>query len=201
MARHAAPNVVEGTLVPVAVFYVGLHLLGVWGAIGLGLVWVYGAIGFRVLRRHRVPGLLVLGALTLTARTVLAAASGSVFLYFLQPSLGTALVAAAFLLSVPAGRPLAERLARDLVPIPSEVLAEGRVRRFFARVTLLWGFTQLVNASISVWLLVSQSIGVFVLARAAVSTGLTALAVLVSTVWFHRVIHRSGQSVAAGAAA
>jgi hypothetical protein len=200
MARHAAPNVVEGTVVPVAVFLAGLHLIGVWGAIGLGLVWVYGAIGFRLLRRQRIPGLLVLGAATLTARTVVAVASGSVFLYLLQPSLGTALVAVVFLLSVPAGRPLAERLARDFVPIPAEVLADDPVRRFFARISLLWGFTQLTNAALSIWLLVTQSISVFVLARTAASLLLTASAILVSTVWFRRVMARRTPT-AAGAPA
>jgi hypothetical protein len=188
MARHAAPNVVVGTLAPTALFLLGLRLLGVWGAIVLGVVWVYGVIAVRLLRRGRVPGLLLLGAVTITARTVIALATGSVFLYLLQPSLGTALVAVAFLASVPAGRPLAERLAHDFVPIPPDILADGRVKRFFVRVTLLWGCAHLLNAAVSVWLLLSQSIGVVVMARTATSLLVTGSAILVSTLWFRRVI-------------
>ena len=45
----------------------------------------------------------------LTVRTVIANASGSVFIYLLQLTLDESAVAGAFLLSVPAGRPLAER--------------------------------------------------------------------------------------------
>ena len=118
-----------------------------WGAVLIGLGWTYAAVARRLIMGQRVPGILLLTAVTLTARTVVALASGSVVLYFLQPTLGTALVAAAFLLSVPLGRPLAERLARDFCPIPSGVLAHASVRRFFLQITLLWAFTQLANAT------------------------------------------------------
>src|SRR5580765_7866275 len=100
VVRHAAPRFVEGTVVPLALFVVGLRVLGVWGAMTLGLVWVYAAILVRVCMRRRIPGLLLLGGATLTARTIVALMSHSVVVYFLQPSLATMLVAGAFLLSV-----------------------------------------------------------------------------------------------------
>lgn len=192
LARHAAPHVIEGSLVPMALFVVMLRVVGVWGAVLAGAGWAYAAIAWRLVTRTRVPGLLVLGALTLTARTVLAVASGSVVVYFLQPTLGTALVAGAFLLSVPLGRPLAERLARDLCPIPPGVLAHAHVRRFFLRVSLLWAFTQFVNAAVTLWLLLSQSLGTFIVARAAVSWALTGGAILVSIAWFRHSMTRHG---------
>ena len=73
--------------------------------------------------KERLPGVLVIAALGLTARSVVALASGSsgLFVYFLQPSLATALVGGAFLFSVPLGRPLAEKLAHDFVPMPPVV--------------------------------------------------------------------------------
>lgn len=199
MARHALPNVVEGTVVPVAIFLVSLRLLGVWGAMTLGLVWSYGAIAFRLSTRRRVPGLLLLGSATLTARTIVAMASGSVFVYFLQPTLGTVLVATAFLLSVPIRRPLAERLAHDFLPLPADFLADGHVKRFFLRISLLWAFTQFANASIALWLLVTQSVSTFVVARTATSMVLTGTAIGVSTLWFRRTMHRHGILVARAA--
>jgi hypothetical protein len=141
---------------------------------------------------QRVPGILLLTAVTLTARTAVAMVSGSVVVYFLQPTLGTALVAAAFLLSVPLGRPLAERLARDFCPIPSGVLAHAPVRRFFLQITLLWAFTQLANATVTLWLLLSQSLATFLVAKTLVSWGLTGSAILVSTLWFRRSMRRHG---------
>ena len=190
LSRHAVPHVLEGTVIPLAVFLLALHVLGVWGALLAGLGWSYLALLRRVITRRRIPGILVLGLVTLTARTILTVATGSVFVYFLQPTLGTALVAGAFLLSVPLGRPLAERLAADFCPIPPAVLASPPVRRFFLRVSLLWAATQLANATITFLLLVSQSVGTFVVARSLASAVLTGGAIVVSTVWFKRVMRR-----------
>jgi hypothetical protein len=192
LARHAAPHVVEGTVIPLALFLLTLRFVGVWGAVLIGLGWTYVAVGRRLVMGQRVPGILLLTAVTLTARTAVAMVSGSVVVYFLQPTLGTALVAAAFLLSVPLGRPLAERLARDFCPIPSGVLAHAPVRRFFLQITLLWAFTQLANATVTLWLLLSQSLATFLVAKTLVSWGLTGSAILVSTLWFRRSMRRHG---------
>src|SRR4051812_48593050 len=89
LARHALPHLAEATIVPLVLFYLSMWLLGIWGALGVGLLWSYGAILRRVVTGRRVPGILVLGALAMTARTLIAVASGSVFIYFLQPTLGT----------------------------------------------------------------------------------------------------------------
>lgn len=186
LLRHAAPRVFEGVIAPVAVFLVALHFLDVVGAIIAGLGFAYGIIGWRLLTRRRVPGLLVIGAVSLTARSALAIASGSIFVYFLQPTLGTALVATVFLASVGAGRPLAGRLARDFCPIPDHVATTVPMRRFFTQITLLWAVTQLLNAAVAMWLLLSQSVGVFVVTRTVSSITLSALAVTLSVLWFRR---------------
>ena len=192
LARHAVPHVIEGTVVPLVLFLLTLHFVGVWGAVLIGMGWTYIAVGRRVVTGQRVPGILLLASVTITARTVVAIASGSVVVYFLQPTLGTALVACAFLLSVPLGKPLAERLARDFCPIPSGVLAQAPVRRFFLQITLLWAFTQLANAAVTLWLLFSQSLATFLVAKTLVSWGLTGSAIVVSTIWFHRSMRRHG---------
>src|SRR2546427_5907120 len=100
MARHAVPHLVEATFIPLALFYVFLWTAGVWGALIAALCWSYLALVRRMVTGRRIPGILVLGALGITARTIAAFASGSVFVYFLQPSLTTVVVAGAVLLSV-----------------------------------------------------------------------------------------------------
>jgi hypothetical protein len=199
LARHAVPRFLEGTLIPLALFLVGLRVLGVWGAMTAGIVWVYSAIVVRLVLRKRVPGILVLGAVTLTARTVIALASGSVLVYFLQPSLGTMLVAVAFLASVPLDKPLAGRLADDFCPLPLDVRANTHVRRFFRQISLLWAFAQISNAAITIWLLFSQSLGTFVVLRSVVSCSVTVSAIVVSTLWFKRSMARHGITVSMGA--
>jgi hypothetical protein len=190
--RHAAPRFVECTLIPLVLFLVFLRVLGVWGAMTAGLVWVYSLILVRACTRRRIPGILVLGALTLTARTIIAILANSVVVYFLQPSLGTMLVAAAFLFSVALDRPLAGRLAADFCPLSTEMHANTHVRRFFRQISLLWAFAQAANAGITVWLLFSQSLGTFVLLRTVVSASVTIAAIAASALWFKRSMGRHG---------
>jgi hypothetical protein len=192
LARHAVPHIVEATLVPLAIFYLSLWLIGVWGALLAALAWSFGAIGVRIATRRRIPGILVLGSLALTARTIIAFSSGSVYLYFLQPTLGTMAVATAFLLSVPAGKPLAQKLAADFCPLPPSLLATPAVRRFFMRISLLWALTNMLNAVVTLWLLLSQDIATYVLAKTIVSWTITGSAIVVSTVWFKRSMRRHG---------
>jgi hypothetical protein len=192
LARHAFPTVLEGTLVPVALFWLMLRLVGVTGALAAGIAWSYSAIGYRLVTRRRISGLLLLGAATITARTVIALATGSVIVYFLQPTLGTFLIGAVFLASAAIRRPLAERLARDFCPVPVDTLSHPKMRQFFIRISLLWAFVQLTNATLALWLLFSQSIGTFVLARSAASGFLTDSAIALSTLWFRRYTSRHG---------
>ncbi len=186
LVRHAVPRILEGVVAPVVVFLLFLHFFAVTGAVLAGLGFCSGVVGWRLATRRRVPGVLVLGAVSLTVRSVLALSTGSVFVYFLQPTLGTALIAAAMLVSAGAGRPLVGRLARDFCPIPEEVATGEPMRRFFHQLTLLWALTELAIAAIAMWLLLSQSVGVFVITRAAASYTLTGVAILLSVLWFQR---------------
>jgi hypothetical protein len=192
VVRQAGPHLLEGTIIPVALFYGALHVLGVTAALVAALVWSYGAVAWRLVSRRPLPGLLLLGVATLTARTAIAVASGSVFLYFLQPTLGTVLVAALFLVSVPAGRPLAARLAEDFCPLPPSMTDHHGIRRFFARITVLWAFVMLLNAGASLWMLTHQSVSTYLVTRPAVSLGLTAVAIGASTLWFKRSLSHHG---------
>jgi hypothetical protein len=192
MARNALPQLLEATIVPLILFYLAMWLMGVWAALGVSLVWSYTAVLRRVVTRRRVPGVLVIGASALTVRTIIAMASGSTFVYFLQPTLGTVTVAGAFLLSVPAGRPLAQRLVADFCPMPKALAEHPRVRAFFVRVTFLWAFAQLANAAITVWLLMSQPVGVYVMAKTLVSWTLSGSVVVFSTLWFLRSMRQHG---------
>ncbi|HEY8527501.1 MAG TPA: VC0807 family protein [Acidimicrobiales bacterium] len=188
LARQAVPHAVESSLIPLVLFYGTLRLMGVWAALLASLGWCYVGLGRRVVTRQKLPGLLVLAALGLTARTVIAFASGSVFVYFLQPTLTTVAVAGAFLLSVPAGCPLAKRLATDLFPLPDSLLARPAVERIFARITLLWGAINLLNAAVTLALLLLVPLETYVLSKAAITAVVTVSGVLLSTWWFTRAV-------------
>ncbi len=188
LARRALPHVIEATLIPLGLFYVGLWLLGTTGAILFALSWAYVAVGRRFVTGQRIPGLLLLGAAGLTARTAVALASGSTFVYFLQPSLTTVVIAGVFLLSVPAGKPLAEKLAHDLVAITPELLKSSVIRGVFNRITVLWAVVNLVNAAATIALLLSQPVHIYVAARTVVSFVGVAFGVVVSMRLFKRAL-------------
>jgi Protein of unknown function (DUF3159) len=190
LARQALPKLVESTLIPVGLFVGVLHFFGLWGAIVAGLGWSYAAVLRRVVARQRIPGLLLISTLTLTARSVLAFMTGSSVLYFLQPTLGTALVAVAFVFSVLLGRPLAQRIATDFCPIPDHVTADAGVRRCFLGISLLWAVTCLVNASVSLWLQFTQSVSTFVVMKSLTQMTLTVVAVAISVLWFKRSVNK-----------
>jgi intracellular septation protein A len=195
MARHALPHLIEATFIPLILFYAFLWTAGVWGALIAALAWSWTAIIRRAVTGQRIPGILVLGTVGITARTIAAFASGSVFIYFLQPSLTTVVVAGAFLLSVPAGRPLAERLAHDFVPLDPEVLHLPGVKKVFIRITLLWAFVNLANAIVSIVLLMSQDVGTFVAAKTIGGMLLVGVAIATSTIWFKQALRDHNISV------
>jgi Protein of unknown function (DUF3159) len=188
LALHALPRVIEGMIAPVVVFYAGLVLLGLDGALATAVAWVYGGILIRLARRRPVPGTLLLAALGVTARAAMAAVTGSAVVYFLQPMLGTMLVAMAFLASVPLRRPLAAKVAGDLVPLPEGFLAHRRVHRFFLGVSLLWSLVFTLNTALSAWLLFRHSVVAYLWIRTPAVALLGAAAVVISVWGFKRCV-------------
>jgi uncharacterized protein DUF3159 len=188
LLRYAAPRVFENAIAPVAVFVIFLHFLGVTAAIAAGLGLAYSLVVWRLVTRRGVPALLIIGTVLLTARSALAMSTGSVFVYFLQPTLGLTLVAMAFLLSAATAQPLAGRIARDFCPIPEHVATTVPMKKFFRQITLLWAVAEMANAAITLWLLLSQSVGVYVVTRAVASMTLTGLAITLSVLWFRRTM-------------
>jgi uncharacterized membrane protein len=173
-------------------------LIGFRGALIVALVWSYAAAGRRLVRRQRVPALLVLGLGLLTARSVIAFLTNSAFLYFVQPTAGALMVAILFLVTALANRPFIERLAHDFCPLDEELMARPHVRRFFVRLSFLWSVVLLVNAGFVLWLLVASSLHAFVIERTLVTWTLTGCGIALSTLWFMRTMRRSGISVRFG---
>jgi uncharacterized membrane protein len=200
LSRHAGRHIIEATLIPLALFYGAISLFGTLAALLVALGWSYLAIGRRLVTGRRVPGILVLGAFGLTARTIVALGTGSLFLYFLQPTLTNVVVAGIFLASLSTHRPMAERLAADFCPLPGAFLAHPGVRRFFNQLTLLWAGVQLANAGVTIALLVSQPVRTYLWARSLSSFVITGGAIAVSTLWFRRSMRRHGITVVSAAA-
>jgi hypothetical protein len=192
---HALPNVIEGKLIPVALFIVFLDLLGDLWALLITLAWALGAIAYRAATGRRVPGLLLFSAVALSARTIAALATGSMIVYFLQPTITTVLVGLAFMASVPLGVPLAQRLAYDVIPFDEATKQHPLVRSFFVRMSIVWALTSLANGAITLWLLLSSSTTTFVLVKSVLGPASAAVAIGVMLVWARLSLTRTGTTI------
>ncbi|WP_433218233.1 VC0807 family protein [Microtetraspora malaysiensis] len=190
LLRQAVPMLIEGVFAPLAVFYATLTLIGLNGALIAALAWVYLGMLWRVVRRTRVPGTMVLTAVALTTQAALGFWTGSAVVYLIQPEVGTICLGLVLLASLRLRRPLLAKLAQDFVHLPAFVLKHERVRQFFVRVTLLWAFVLIANSAGNIWLLLNESIGSFMLLRTVAMAAAMGLAIAVSVWGFRRVLHR-----------
>ncbi len=198
LLRRALPHLLEGMLVPAAVFYLGLWLLGVWGGLAFVATWSYGAVVRRAVRRQRVGGLLALTALTITVRLLMAVLSGSAAGYFLQPLLARVAVAVALVYTAAKGKSLLERIAGDFVPMPDCPVASGPIRRWFGKASLAWAVLLVVHALVGAWLLFTQPVEVYVLANTTMNAAVKGGGIGGSALWLLNTLRNAGIGVRFG---
>jgi hypothetical protein len=165
--KHLALSLLMASVVPSVLFYVCLRTGGVWTALVVALVWCYGVTAWRVVTKRRTSMLLMIAAAGLTAKTVLAFASGSTFIYFLQPAVNDAVFAVVFMLSLATARPVAARLAGDFYPMTDDIASRPRMQRLFWNLTLLWAVLAILKCVVTICLLVSMPTVQFVAVRGA----------------------------------
>ena len=177
VVRRLGVSLLVACAVPATVFYTCLRLEGVWVAIFAALTWSYGAIAWRALTGRRTSGLLILTAVVMTGRTLIALLTDSTYLYFLQPIISDGLLGLTFLLTLATARPMVARLAGDFYPMDEELHGRPRIRRLFRYLTLGWALLCLGKATMTLWLLQSQSLETFVLVKSVSVLALNGLAV------------------------
>jgi uncharacterized membrane protein len=165
---------------------------GVWVAIGFALAWSYGALIWRAVTGRRTSGLLVLTAAVLTGRTIISAAAGSPFLYFLQPIVTDAAIGVVFVVSLFGARPLVARLAGDFYPMTHEIAARPRIQRLFRGLTAMWALLYLSKATFTLWLLLSASLADFVLIKSITMTAVNLSAAVLTVLIASSVGRREG---------
>ncbi|MDQ1688335.1 MAG: hypothetical protein QOK42_1310 [Frankiaceae bacterium] len=190
--KHSVPKIVEATLIPTALFYAAWMLVGHWAGYVAALTWGFGALLRRVRRRERIPGVLVLALIGLTVRSALALATGSSFLYFAQPIVGTTLIAVLFLASALTTRPFVARLAGDFYPLTADIAARLAIKRLFRNLTILWAGVNLLNAAAGLSLLLTLPTAVYIPTKTVAALTITALGVVATVTWSIRVAHREG---------
>jgi hypothetical protein len=192
VVRRGGPKLLEATVIPGVLFYACL----MWGGLGLAyltaIAWIYGCLLRRLVQRRAVPLILVFGAIGITVRTVAAVGSGSTFIYFAQPILGTVVTGGVFLLSLVVGRPLIGRLAGDFWPITPEMAENPRVISLFRGLTALWAGVNLATATLTFVLFLCLPLATFVAVKQVSGLGITVTAIAVTIVWSHRIACSEG---------
>jgi hypothetical protein len=194
LARQAAPKLLEGVVAPLAVFYLFMVVLGFQWALVATVAWVYFGVAWRLVRRVKVPATMWLASFAITVRALVSFWTGTWMWFFIQPEMGTICISVAFLASVRLNKPLVQKLTLDYIHLPSAVLKHERIRRFFARITLLWGFVLLMNSTLSIALAIYEDLfgsltGYMVLRTSAVAV-ISGLAITFSIYAFKRVLRR-----------
>jgi hypothetical protein len=190
--RHLALSLLWANVVPGVLFYCCMALGNVWTALVAALAWCYGAMAWRVSTRRRTSGLLWLTAAGLTIKTGLTVATGSTFLYFVQPAVNDATVGLLFLISLATARPVVARLAGDFYPMTEDVARRPRIQQLFWRLTLIWAFICLIKAVVTLWLLNSMSLMTFVEVKTVLTPGIAILGALATVAIAFRVARHEG---------
>ena len=147
---------------PLAVFFAGWKLIGL-GA-GIGMAALFGLAVFVHARRRGHPAMLVRVALVLVAiRAVVGLSSGSASVYLAQEIGIDALLAATFLGSLAAGRPLTVLLAPEFFPFTQEMRESEEFRRTNTTVTATWGCYFLARGLVRLTALLTLSTNHYVL--------------------------------------
>ncbi|MDX6573470.1 MAG: hypothetical protein QOC86_2626 [Gaiellales bacterium] len=190
--KHLALSLLMANVIPAALFYVCLRTGNVWAAIIAALVWCYGAMAWRVTTRRPASGLLFVTVLGLTAKTAFAFASGSTFLYFLQPVVNDGAIALLFMVSLLTARPIVARLAADFYPMTADIAGRPRIQRLFWHLTLFWAFVCLIKSALTLWLLEKLPTVTFVAVKGLVILSIIVLGTAITVFAAFRVARSEG---------
>jgi hypothetical protein len=193
--RRASGSILEGVVAPLVVFWLTLRWTDLRVALLSSLVWSYLALGRRILKGESVTFLLGLGTILLTLRTVVSLVTNNPFVYFALPAVCSFGVALFLSATAVRGHPATRRFVLDLCPLEDDALSSLAVRRFMVTVSYLWSGALVIEATATLWLLLSTPVATFVIERTLVTWATTGLAI-VGSVWMLRArLRRADQSV------
>ncbi len=188
----------EAVIIPLGLFYTIVVNLGLDIALLAALGWALLAVLVRLVRGSRPPVLLLVGTGMAVIQAGITFAANSATVYFLQPTVATYAFGAALLVTLPWDRPLIQRLAHDFCPLPEDVVGTTHLRRFFQRLSALWGVVLMVNASLTLGLLLTFSTSWSVPLAALASLPVFAAGLALSYVWFRHSLRAGGFQLAWG---
>jgi preprotein translocase subunit SecG len=156
---------------------------------GLGATWLTALI--RKIACGCVPSLLTISAVVLTLQTAMVLATGQLWLYLLQFPVANLIMAILFARTARGPAPLVGKLAAEMFSLRP---AGGHLglHRFFQGATWLWAAVFFLMALGLGVLMATEPLRAFVMLSTAVTAGLTATGIGVSTLWFVASLRQCG---------
>jgi uncharacterized membrane protein len=192
LARTTAWNLAESAGIPVAAFALAAWLGGRDAGIIAGLAAIWITAGVRKLVTGSVPGLLTISALVLTIQSVIAVATGNMWIFLLHFPVANLCLFFLFARTARGANPLCERLATEVISLRQPAGKQPHLRRFFQDATKLWAVVFLMLAACLGGLLATQPVPEFLLSSTVATIALIAGGIGASVLWFRSVLRRHG---------
>lgn len=192
LMRTVAWNLAESAGIPVAAFALAASLGGRNAGIlaGVAALWITAVA--RKLITGSVPGLLTISAIVLTVQSVIAVASGNLWIFLLHFPLANLCLCVLFARTARSSSPLCERLAAEVISLRQPQAHRQHLLRFFQDATKLWALIFLLLAACLGGLLATQTLPAFMLSSTVATVVLICAGTGVSVLWFRFVLRRLG---------
>lgn len=188
MLRTSGPQLLVTSVIPLVLFYVVFRTAGLGWALLAGLGWSYSTLLRYIVRRRPIPGMLLVSTALLSLRALLAFLTGSVVVYFLQPTCTQLLMAVSFAVTAMWRRPLISRLAGDFCAIPEALTGDRALTHFFRTASWLWSGVFCAISAGTLALLLTQPTGMYLVCSSAVTVSLVLTGIGLSFVLFRRAL-------------
>jgi hypothetical protein len=195
LLRTAGWNLTESVGLPAAAFVLGAWLGGrdIGLIAGLATIWIM--LGIRQLATGSVTGLLMISSIVLTLQTVVALATGNLWIFLLHFPLANLCLCLLFARTARGPNPLCARLATEMISLRQPASCRDGLHRFFQRATLFWSGIFLALAACLGALLAIEPVHAFLLLSTVATAALIAAGIGASVVWFRSVLRQRGMRV------
>lgn len=192
LIRTAGWNLTESVGLPIAAFALGAWLGGREAGLiaGLAVIWI--TIGIRRLATGSITGLLMISAVVLTLQTVIALATGNLWIFLLHFPLANLCLCFLFARTARGPKPLCAKLAAEMIALRQPASCRDGLHRFFQRATLFWSGIFLALAACLGALLAIEPVPMFLLLSTVATASLIAAGTGASALWFRSVLRRLG---------
>ena len=174
-------------------FLIGRHEWGLAGGVVLVLVWSGSYQAVRWIKTRTISGLILLYILVLLLRGVVALAFNSASMFFIAPSVVTAIGGCVFITTALLAKPLVAPVVNELVPNTVIDLEDPRARRAMIKVSFIYGIEQLINAAVLIILALRLSTTLYIAVHGVISWIIMGLVILAAIpfVWkdLRAVVH------------